>query len=175
VKILIAEDDQSTQMFVNTMLTKQKHESIIASDGEAAWEILERQYIPLVITDLLMPKVNGLELCSRIRSRSSERYTYIIVLTALGDKDSFLQAMTAGANDFVTKPFDPDEFVARVRVAEYTLELHEAVHRLEQLLPVCTQCKRIRDKAGQWVSLKTYTDKLSDADAPCLCPDCATA
>jgi DNA-binding response OmpR family regulator len=79
----------------------------------------------LVISDLLMPEVDGLELCRRIRASKTPKYTYVILLTALIGKKDYLEGMDAGADDFVTKPFDPDELKARLRVAERIVALQE--------------------------------------------------
>lgn len=125
MKVLIAEDDRDSRELMNWLLEKLGHQVVAADDGKQAWEAYRRGEFRLVISDLLMPNVDGLELCRRIRNTRQSKYTYIILLTALIGKKDYLDGMEAGADDFVTKPFDPDELKARLRVAERIIALQE--------------------------------------------------
>jgi two-component system cell cycle response regulator len=125
MKILISEDDATSRLVLHATLKKLGHEVTATSDGQQAWGALEKEHFPLLISDWMMPEVDGLELCRLIRSKDQAQYTYIILLTALGGKASYLDGMNAGADDFVTKPFDEDQLVARLRVADRILALHE--------------------------------------------------
>lgn len=128
MKILIAEDDMVSRLVLGATLKKLGHQVTATSDGQQAWEALEEEHFPLLISDWMMPGLDGLELCRLIRARDQARYTYILLLTALGGKNSYLDGMDAGADDFITKPFDEDTLVARLRVAQRILELHERLH-----------------------------------------------
>ncbi len=125
MKILIAEDNLTSRLVLSATLKKFGHEVTATSDGQQAWDALEKEHFSLLISDWMMPEVDGLELCRRIRAKNSQGYTYIILLTALSGKTSYLDGMDAGADDFITKPFDEDQLVARLRVAERILGLHE--------------------------------------------------
>ena len=127
MKILIAEDDTTSRLVLAATLKKMGHEVSSAQNGRQAWEMLEQEYFPLVISDWMMPDVDGLELCRLIRARRQMTYSYIILLTALGGKTNYLDAMDAGADDFITKPFDADQLAARLRVAQRILDLHETL------------------------------------------------
>ncbi len=124
MKILIAEDDLTSRLVLGATLKKLGHEVTAAGDGQQAWDALAGEHFPVLISDWMMPGMDGLELCRRIRGGSDPQYTYIILLTAMGGKASFLDGMDAGADDFVTKPFDEEQLVARLRVAERILALH---------------------------------------------------
>jgi len=128
MKVLIAEDDRDSRELLSWLLEKLGYQVVATENGRQAWEVFRRERVRLVISDLLMPDVDGLELCRRIRASNERKYTYIILLTALIGKKDYLEAMEAGADDFVTKPFDPDELKARLRVAERIIALQESTH-----------------------------------------------
>ena len=130
MKILIAEDDMTSRLVLAARLKKLGHEVTTVADGAEAWKVLSREHFPLLISDWMMPGMNGLELCRLVRSREQAHYTYIILLTSLSGKSSYLDGMDAGADDFVSKPFDEDQLVARLRVADRILALHERLHKL---------------------------------------------
>ncbi len=125
MKILIAEDDMTSRLVLGATLKKLGHEVTATSDGRQAWDALHKEHFPLLISDWMMPDMDGLELCRLIRAEHHSQYTYIVLLTALGGKASYLDGMDAGADDFITKPFDEDQLVARLRVADRILALHE--------------------------------------------------
>ena len=127
MKILIAEDDMTSRLVLGATLKKLGHEVTAASDGQEAWNAIEQEHFPVLISDWMMPGLDGLELCRLIRGVPRSQYTYIILLTALGGKGSYLDGMDAGADDFVTKPFDEEQLVARLRVAARILDLHETL------------------------------------------------
>jgi DNA-binding response OmpR family regulator len=160
-------------MVLTTALKDLGHDVLSAEDGQDAWYGYINESPRIVITDWMMPKVNGLELCRKIRADRRLRYTYCIMLTALGGRESFLEGMEAGADDFLTKPVDINVLHARVRVAERVIRLQSEASELEGLLPICTYCKQIRDDGDSWhpieqfVAARTETSFTQD-----LCPDC---
>jgi two-component system, cell cycle response regulator len=133
MKVLIAEDDRDSLELLRWLLAKLGYDVVATVDGQQAWDAFRKDKFRLVITDLLMPNMDGLALCRHIRGHKQERYTYIILLTALIGKKDYLEGMDAGADDFMTKPFDPDELKARLRVAERILSLQERVVELENV------------------------------------------
>lgn len=128
MNVLIAEDDTVSRLLLSTILKKFGHAVTAVEDGQEAWEAWRRDEYSLVISDWMMPRIEGLQLCRMIRAESSLQYTYIILLTALNSRSSYLEGMDAGADDFLTKPFDEDQLAARLRVAERILELHRQLY-----------------------------------------------
>jgi two-component system cell cycle response regulator len=127
MKILIAEDDMTSRLVLGATLKKLGHEVIAVGDGQQAWDSLNKEHFPLLISDWMMPDMDGLELCRLIRGANHAQYTYIILLTSMGGKSSYLDGMDAGADDFITKPLDEAHFTARLRVAERILALHDTL------------------------------------------------
>jgi len=124
MKILIADDDSVSRLLLCSALTRLGHEVQEAANGVEAWKAWREGDFSFVISDWIMPDLDGLELCRRIRAEQRLRYTYIILLTARSGKIDYLEAMDAGADDFLSKPLERKGFAARVRVAERILELH---------------------------------------------------
>jgi len=125
MKVLIAEDDRDSRELLGWILEKLGYQVVATTNGKEAWDAFRRGRFRLVISDVLMPEIDGLELCRRIRKHQQAKYTYIIMITALIGKKDYLEGMDAGADDFVTKPFDPDELKARLRVAERIISFQE--------------------------------------------------
>jgi len=134
MKVLIAEDDKDSRELLSWILQKLGYQVIAVENGKEAWDAFRKGRFRLVISDVLMPEVDGFELCRRIRQHKQSKYTYIIIITALIGKKDYLEGMEAGADDFVTKPFDPDELKARLRVAERIISFQEQAAAAEQTL-----------------------------------------
>jgi len=137
MRVLIAEDDRVAARVLERLLRQAGYEVQVAYDGKQAWAMYQQNPVPLVITDWMMPEMDGLELCRRLREYSREGYTYILLLTARDQKDDRLEALNAGADDFLTKPLDPLELQARLRTAQRILDteqrLQEQTRRLQEL------------------------------------------
>lgn len=121
MQVLIADDDGASRLMLEQMVKKLGHETLGAGDGEEGFKLFEQHDPRLVITDWMMPNVDGLELTRRIRRKRLPKYTYVILVTVKTGKWSFLEGMEAGVDDFLTKPIDVDELRARIRVAERIL------------------------------------------------------
>jgi DNA-binding response OmpR family regulator len=149
------------------------HEPTAVEDGLAAWAAYEREHFPVVVSDWIMPGLDGMELCRKVRAARRPHYTYCILITVLGGKESYMEAMRAGADDFITKPVDPDALESRLLVAERVLGLEQHVQRLERLLPICAWCKKIRDDADRWMPLEHYvTRQTGTTFTHGMCPEC---
>jgi signal transduction histidine kinase len=144
MKILIAEDDATSRTILTQILKQLGHEVVVAVDGEQAWGVFLAEDVPLLISDWMMPGLDGLELCRRIRADGRAAYTYIILLTVLGGKVNYLEAMKAGADDFISKPFDREQLTARLRVAERILGLQRDLTRLELTQEQLVRQERLR-------------------------------
>jgi DNA-binding response OmpR family regulator len=128
MNVLLVEDDAVSQRILAAYFTKWGYDFELVADGEAAWQLLEKQDFPIVVTDWLMPRLDGVELIRRIRSsRSRPGYTYVILLTGQSDKEHLVAAMDAGADDFLAKPFDRDELRVRVREGERVVQMERAM------------------------------------------------
>ena len=125
MKILIAEDDSVSLLILRRAVEKLGHECLTAENGREAWRIYkENPEVDVVISDWMMPEVDGLELCHRIRAEERERYTYFIFLTALGGKEHLFEGLEAGADDYLSKPLDREELQVRLISASRVTSLH---------------------------------------------------
>lgn len=176
MKVLVVDDDPGVRTVIGEMLERLGHEPTLADDGRAALEALDLHPLRVVITDWMMEGMDGPELIRRIRAAGRQRYVYIIMLTARGGSDSYLEGMRAGADDFVTKPVPLAELEARLIVAERIVALQENMRLLEGLLPICMYCKRIRGTDQSWTTVERYVEERSDASfSHDVCPACYDA
>ena len=129
MKILIAEDQPAAALYLRRTLEKMGHQAEVAPDGEAAWQMIRDGDTPLLISDWMMPHLDGPELCRRLRAVAADRYIYIILLTSLDRREDRLKGLRAGADDFLTKPPDPDELAVRLEIAERILAVHDQLAR----------------------------------------------
>ncbi|GHA79063.1 GGDEF domain-containing protein [Cognatilysobacter bugurensis] len=127
MKILVAEDDATSRLVLGATLRSLGHDVTAVEDGAAALEAWRRDEYGLVISDWLMPLLDGPGLCRHIRAEHRPHYTYVVLLTSLEGKGNYLSGIEAGADDFVTKPLDRDVLAARLSVAERIIGLHEAL------------------------------------------------
>jgi phosphoserine phosphatase RsbU/P len=189
MRILIAEDDVTSRAVLTGVLRKLGHEVVETVDGAAAWERLREPDAPaLAILDWMMPVMDGLEVVRRVRALQSPQPPYLILLTARGDRASLVDGLDAGANDYLTKPFDPGELRARVGVGRRVVEMEAAlaarirelgealehVKTLRGLVPICAHCKKVRDDKGYWRQVEEYVGSHTHAEfSHGICPDCA--
>lgn len=133
--VLIAEDDAISRRMLEAFLVKWGFEVVVASEGGAAWDILQRNDAPrFAILDWMMPGKDGIEICRNLRQRKGRPYTYILLLTARGRKQDIVEGLEAGADDYVTKPFDPYELRARLRAGRRIVELQEQLLQAREAL-----------------------------------------
>lgn len=173
MNVLLAEDDPVTRATLDAVLRAAGYQVTTADNGAEAWGAWQLAAPRIVLSDWLMPEMDGLELCRRIRAVVGRPYTYFILQTSRGGRESFLEAMDAGVDDFVTKPILPDELRARLVAARRIIELRQELSALEGLLSVCSYCKRIRQTDGSWGSLERYVEQRSQAQfSHGVCPQC---
>jgi DNA-binding response OmpR family regulator len=173
VKVLVVDDEQAVRELIADFVEQLGYEPVPAASGMRALEVLDTEPIRIVITDWLMPGMTGLEFMKRIRAAGRQRYTYVIMLTALGGGDHYLEGMHAGADDFAGKPIGLEELGARLRVAERITGLQDHVRRLEGLLSICMYCKDVRVSGDAWTTIERYVEERSDASfSHDVCPTC---
>ncbi len=127
MKVLIADDDPISRKLLQSYLQKWGCEVTAAENGMEAWSLFQQDEFPVVITDWMMPELDGVELVRRIRSGPRPGYVYVILLTGKGQKEDLVSGMEAGADDFLTKPFDRDELRVRLRAGERIVALEQQV------------------------------------------------
>ena len=174
MRILIADDDRMSTIMLGRALEQWKFEVVVAHDGVAAWERIVGDKPPaLAIVDWMMPGLDGIELCRRIRAATLRSPVYVILLTARTSRQDLVAGLEAGADDYLTKPFDPDELRARIHVGQRTLELMANIKRLTGLLPICSYCKRIRSDDDYWEQVESYiTEHTGALFSHGICPAC---
>src|SRR6266478_905471 len=123
--ILVADDDRTARFLLSSTLIELGHSVTEATNGCEAWEAWKREHHQLVISDWMMPGVDGLELCRRIRAEEESGFAYIILITARAGRANYLDAMDSGVDDFFSKPIEKDRLLACVRVAMRILDLHQ--------------------------------------------------
>ena len=176
MKILAVEDDAVARSVLRQALRRLGHEVIEAPDGNAAWERLRAEPVRVIVSDWMMPHSDGLDLCRRLRARVGEDYIYFILLTSRdATEENSRAAADAGVDDFLTKPLDLAELWTRLRVAERILGYTKQVRQLEELLPICSYCKKIRDDQNYWQQMEGYISERTGSDfSHSVCPDCYT-
>jgi two-component system chemotaxis response regulator CheY len=127
MRILIVEDDPPQRLILRTILTRAGYEVLEAADGQAAWNIIQQDSVPLVITDWMMPHLDGLALINHIRQASLPYYTYVLLLTARDSRADVVEGLHSGADDYLTKPVDPEELKARILVGKRVVELEASL------------------------------------------------
>ncbi|OGL47388.1 MAG: hypothetical protein A2161_11645 [Candidatus Schekmanbacteria bacterium RBG_13_48_7] len=173
MKILVVEDDVVSRIILEKSLENWGYETVVAEDGIVAWGIYKEDNIRFVISDWMMPNMDGVELCKNIRSLNRQEYTYIILLTARAGKSNFLEGMKAGADDFITKPFDKEELEARILAGKRILEMQAHIKHLQGIIPICMHCHKIRNDKDAWEKVERYIESHSEAQfSHSLCPEC---
>lgn len=188
VRILVAEDDSVSRRLLEATLTKWGFQVTTAADGKVALEALCKDDAPrLAILDWMMPEIDGIEVCRRLRQHPHGASTHVIILTAKGTKEDVVQGLESGADDYLTKPFDRGELRARVRVGLRVLEMQQTladrvreledalskVKQLQRLVPICSYCKKIRDDTNYWQQVDQYMSAHTEARfTHGICPDC---
>lgn len=168
-RILIAEDDAMPRKALARALESWGYDVVSAADGEAGWQLYQEQPINLVVSDWEMPSSSGIDFCRRVRASKDRDYTYFVLLTSRSDKGSLVEALEAGADDFVAKPFDEGELHARIRAGERILRLsHELARRLDQLVSANQSNRQLnlqlaRDMQGLVTSINNWVSRESPA------------
>jgi sigma-B regulation protein RsbU (phosphoserine phosphatase) len=190
MRALIADDDRIATAILSRALAAWDFDVTVAHDGESAWDLVQTEAPQLAIVDWMMPRLDGLELCRRIRQDATRAHLYLILLTSRDSRADLVAGLDAGADDYLVKPFDREELRARLhvgvrvltlqqRLADRVTELEAArltVKQLHGFIPICSYCKRIRSEGNDWEQLESYISEHSDAlFSHGICPTCLTA
>jgi DNA-binding response OmpR family regulator len=188
MKVLVADDSVASRGSLEAMLVSWGYEVVTAGDGIGAWEQFRQKQPPRVsILDWMMPGLDGVELCRRVRSHPGLESTYIILLTARMDQEDVITGLEGGADDYLTKPVNREELRARVNTGRRIAELQQSladrvrdleaalsnVRQLQGLLPICTYCKKIRDDQNYWQQVEKYISSHAGVQfSHGICPEC---
>ncbi|WP_084456236.1 response regulator [Desulfogranum mediterraneum] len=175
--ILVVDDEALIRHSLEQDLIDQGYRVSTAESGEAALELLEGQSFGLIITDLIMDRVSGLELLERVKQRDPDQAVFI--LTGYGRLESAIAALRLGASDYLLKPYNYDEMILRVGRCFTHQEMAATLRLYENLLSICSECKKIRDdqpgeeKGDQWISMEQFLRKATGNElSHGICPDC---
>ena len=186
-KILVVDDVPLNIRMLSNVLSSHEFEIQAATSGREALEFLERNRPDLILLDYVMPDLDGLAVCRAIKTRPQTADIPVIFLTVQTDMKTIVDAFKAGAVDYLTKPFNPEELLARVnthvqlkraldRERALREELQSAlaqIYQLKGLIPICARCKKVRDDGGYWRQVEEYLSRRSEAVfSHGLCPDC---
>ncbi len=188
MKILIAEDNATSRIILESVLKKWGYTVISTGAGDEALAVMKTTDSPhLLILDWMMPGMNGIEVCRKVREESSENPAYIIMLTSMNSKQDIVNGLQAGADDYLTKPFDNGELQARVRVGERVLQLQstlvdkvndlqaalDEIKTLRGIVTICMHCHKILNDNESWERMEKYVEGHSEAQfSHGICPDC---
>ncbi len=188
MKILIVEDDLSTRNTLSSILSKCGHDVSAVSSGEEAWTVTRQPDTPrLVLLDWLMPGLSGLDLCKRIRSTDSDNPFYIIMLTVKDNKEDIVEGLDTGTDDYITKPFYPEELRARINAGSRIIDMQnrllshakdlqnslDHIKTLQGILPICSFCKKVRNDKNYWQQVDDYIAAHTNAHVThSICPEC---
>jgi sigma-B regulation protein RsbU (phosphoserine phosphatase) len=188
MKLVVADDDPVARRLLEGLLGTLGFDVVSAKDGLQALELLTgADPPPLAILDWMMPGMTGIDVCRTLRERAPAAHTYVLIVTSREQTEDLVAALDAGADDYVTKPFQVEELKARVgvglrvaslqrRLADRVAELEHAlahVTRLQGLLPICMYCKKIRNDQNYWTQVETYiTDHSEVRFSHGICPEC---
>ena len=186
--VLIADDLDINRKLLRTLLAADGYEVIEASNGADAFNILKDAKGPMVgLIDWEMPQMEGIEVCRKARALHGLPPLYLILLTVRDSKQDIVAGLQGGANDYITKPFDKTELLARVGIGKQMVQLQQtltervaelkdallSVKQLGGLLPICSYCKKIRDDQNYWQQVESYVGQHSDAKfSHSICPQC---
>ena len=152
MRILIADDDATSRLVLKAIASKLGHQCAIAADGTRAWGLLASESFDVLLTDWMMPGIEGPELCRRVREELGDRYIYIVLITTLGDSEQVLEGMTAGADDYLSKPVDPFAVQTRLVAADRVTALHRQVVDIQEQL----------ERANVDATQRSLTDPLTE-------------
>jgi sigma-B regulation protein RsbU (phosphoserine phosphatase) len=188
MNVLVADDDPASRHLLHSILVTEHYTVTEADNGNAALDILKAAQDPFVaLIDWEMPGMEGTEVCRRTRELLNIQPIHLILLTARDSKSDVVAGLRTGANDYIVKPFNRTELLARVGIGaqmvglqrsltQHIRELEEALKRVKQLsglLPICSYCKKVRDDSNYWQQVESYVMHHSEAQfSHSICPSC---
>lgn len=171
--ILIVDDTPENLQVLGQHLRQAEYNVAMAMNGKEAIEFLQTKELPqLILLDVNMPDMNGFDTCRRIKEANRLKDIPIIFLTARTESNDVVEGFAAGGVDYVTKPFQPVELLARIRTHIQLKKSREEVMLLQGMLPICSNCHNVRDDDGYWTKVDTYLSSKSIPVSHSICPNC---
>ncbi|MCP4757181.1 MAG: response regulator [Proteobacteria bacterium] len=165
--ILIVDDNVPNLQFLGKLLEKSSYDPTVVTDGAKALEFLREKLPDLILLDIMMPVMDGFEVCRKIKANSRTKHIPVIFLTAKSETEDIVKGFEVGGVDYVTKPFNIVELLARIKT-------HVEMSVLRGLVPICSKCKNIRDDKGFWKRIEEYIESRSEVSfTHGICPSCA--
>jgi DNA-binding response OmpR family regulator len=171
--ILIIDDNPQSIKLLGNILDSKGYSTAVAMNGTEALKFLENEIPDLILLDIMMPGMDGFEVCRSIKMNKNARETPVIFLTAKREIDDLVRGFEVGGVDYVTKPFNSNELLIRVKTHLDLKKARDEIRRLKGIIPICCNCKKIRDDKGFWEQVEIYIESHSDAEfSHGICPEC---
>ncbi len=165
--ILIVDDEPRNIQMLGSILKSNGYRTEFATNGEKALDWLKHKEFDLILLDIMMPGMDGYEVCKKIKANKYISHIPIIFLSAKTESEDIVNAFSAGGTDYVTKPFNTPELLARIKT-------HVEIKTLRGLIPICVNCKKLKNKEGVWQQIEAYFHAHTDALlSHGLCHECA--
>ena len=187
-RILLVDDEEMVLQYLSKRLKKHNYDVVTCSSGEKALEKVKALDFDVVILDIILPGIDGYEVCRRLKSDKKTSGIMVLILSVRKKVEERLKGYEVEADDYITKPYDPEELLAKIRILlrlktalderdRFIYKLQEALSKvktLSGLLPICSSCKKIRDDKGYWNQIEDYIREHSPANfSHSVCPECA--
>jgi len=177
-----------SQIMLKAMVAKAGYDPILTGDGLSAYEILSKPDAPkLAVLGWMMPGMDGVEVCRKVREINTSDPSYLILLTSRDNREDIVKGLKSGANDYIVKPYDVEELQVRIGVGRKVIDLQASlagriaelqaalaqIKTLQGILPICMYCKKIRDDKQYWQQVESYVSTHTEAQfSHGVCPDC---
>ena len=172
--ILIVDDNEHNIQVLGNIIEESGYDVAVSMSGPDALQFVHDEKPDLVLLDVMMPQMDGYEVCTRLKADESTRDIPVIFLSAKRETDDLIRGFDVGGIDYITKPFQGAELLVRVKTHIELKKAREEIKTLRGIIPICASCKKIRDDKGFWSSVETYIESQSDATfSHGVCPDCA--
>lgn len=187
-RILVVDDEEMLLLYLSKRLKKHNYDVVTCLSGEEALEKVKAFDFDVVILDVILPGIDGYEVCRRLKSDKKTSGIMVLILSVRKTVEERLKGYEVEADDYITKPYDPEELLAKIRILlrlknaiderdKFIHKLQEALSKvttLSGLLPICSSCKKIRDDRGYWKQIEDYIREHSPANfSHSICPECA--
>ncbi len=165
--VLVVDDNPNNRKLLGELLHKNDYEVGVCENANEMFSFLEKKHPNIILLDIMMPGMNGFDACIKLKENSSVKNIPVIFITAKNNQNDINKGFKVGGVDYVTKPFNHEELLARIRT-------HIEISYLRGLIPICSNCNKIRDDKGYWKSIEEYLSDYGGVElSHSLCPVCA--
>ncbi len=171
--VLLVDDNPQNLQVLGQTLQNSDYEIAMALSGKEALRFLEDENPDIILLDVMMPEMNGYDVCKKLKENDKWKNIPVIFLTAKTEVDDIVAGFDAGGVDYISKPFNSRELIARVKTHIELKNAREEIYNLRGIIPVCASCHKVRDDNGYWDQVERYISKHSHAQfSHSVCPDC---